>query len=253
MLFILTTLLQLTHVAQAHVVISYPAWRGNNLVTNETFPFGMQWMYPCGGISPTTNRTYWPISGGAVALQPGWFTGHETALIYINIGIGENPVNYSFPLTQFYINGPSNNPYPGTVCIPKLDVPGTVWSTQIKSGDRASVQVVEAARHGAGQFSCSDIIFTDDPALVPEVNATNCFNSTDIKVSNVYLPGTPPNESCSTSTGRESGRTNLFAGVDSPAATETNAVTGDGKGVRVPVMLLSLGLVVAGGRYIGGL
>lgn len=34
-------------LASAHIVISYPGWRGNNLITNETFPYGMQWMYPC--------------------------------------------------------------------------------------------------------------------------------------------------------------------------------------------------------------
>ena len=34
-------------VVSAHTVITYPGWRGNNLVTNHTFPYGMQWMYPC--------------------------------------------------------------------------------------------------------------------------------------------------------------------------------------------------------------
>jgi hypothetical protein len=32
---------------QAHTVITYPGWRGDNLITNETWPYGMQWMYPC--------------------------------------------------------------------------------------------------------------------------------------------------------------------------------------------------------------
>ncbi len=31
----------------AHVVVTYPGWRGNNLITNETFPYGTQWLYPC--------------------------------------------------------------------------------------------------------------------------------------------------------------------------------------------------------------
>lgn len=39
--------LALAGLAAAHTVISYPGWRGNNLITNETFPYGMQWMYPC--------------------------------------------------------------------------------------------------------------------------------------------------------------------------------------------------------------
>lgn len=51
-------------VARGHVVLSYPGWRGNNLITNGTFeetngvgmgfsddavlfPYGMQWIYPC--------------------------------------------------------------------------------------------------------------------------------------------------------------------------------------------------------------
>lgn len=36
-----------TATVQAHVVITYPGWRGNNLGRNDEFPFGMQWMYPC--------------------------------------------------------------------------------------------------------------------------------------------------------------------------------------------------------------
>ena len=34
-------------LATAHVILTYPGWRGNNLITNDTFPYGMQWMYPC--------------------------------------------------------------------------------------------------------------------------------------------------------------------------------------------------------------
>lgn len=34
-------------LASAHTIITYPGWRGNNLVTNSSFPYGMQWMYPC--------------------------------------------------------------------------------------------------------------------------------------------------------------------------------------------------------------
>lgn len=39
--------LALAAVTSAHTVISYPGWRGDNLVTNASFPYGMQWMYPC--------------------------------------------------------------------------------------------------------------------------------------------------------------------------------------------------------------
>jgi hypothetical protein len=103
-------------LGNAHTVITYPGWRGNNLIVNETFPYGMQWAYPCklslvsiyhhhegffsafchetladilgGGLSTSTNRTKWPVTGGAVAVQPGWFQGHSKALMYINLGLG---------------------------------------------------------------------------------------------------------------------------------------------------------------------
>jgi hypothetical protein len=63
----LVALVATVSIAQAHTVITYPGWRGNNLHTNGTapqvtgsigidydsdngtvsFPYGMQWMYPC--------------------------------------------------------------------------------------------------------------------------------------------------------------------------------------------------------------
>ncbi|TVY59447.1 hypothetical protein LCER1_G000034 [Lachnellula cervina] len=205
----------------AHTVITYPGWRGDNLITNDTFPYGMQWMYPCGGMPTTTNRTLWPINGGAIALQPafipypspssfthslhlpspppltplshppGWFQGHATAFFYINLGFGTDgpsggPPNMSFPMVPvFQIVGPSKNPYPGSFCLPQVPLPA---NTTVKAGDNATIQVVEVAVHGASLFSCVDITFAA-PENVPEVNETNCFNSTDIAFNNVYSIG----------------------------------------------------------------
>lgn len=42
----------LAAVVSAHSVLTYPGWRGNNLKTNDEFPFGMQWMYPCKSPKP---------------------------------------------------------------------------------------------------------------------------------------------------------------------------------------------------------
>ncbi|RMZ83578.1 hypothetical protein DV738_g1125, partial [Chaetothyriales sp. CBS 135597] len=160
--------------------MTYPGWRGDNLQTNGTvedtngldtngeyWPYGMQWSYPCGGMPVSTNRTKWPVSGGAVAFQPGWFQGHSTAYIYINLGLGTIPPNMSFTmLSNVQLIGPSNNPYPGSWCFPQL---------------------IEAAKHGAGLFNCVDITFAEDgDPDIPEVNATNCFNSSDISSDLVF-------------------------------------------------------------------
>lgn len=109
-----------------------------------------------GGHPTTTNRTYWPTTGGAVALQPGWFQGHQTAFMYINLGFGTDgpdggPPNMSNPMVSpFQIIGPTANPYPGTICIPEVPLPA---NTTVKAGDNATIQVVEIAKHGAALFS----------------------------------------------------------------------------------------------------
>lgn len=145
-------------ICSAHVVISYPGWRGNNLITNETFPYGMQWVYPCGGTPTTKNRTYWPTTGGAVAFQPGWFRGHETAFVQINLGFGidgpdNGPKDMSNPMmAPIQILGPTNGPYPGTVCFPQVPLPK---EAKVKAGDLATIQVVEHAVHGAALYSVS--------------------------------------------------------------------------------------------------
>ncbi|KAK4247717.1 hypothetical protein C7999DRAFT_14325 [Corynascus novoguineensis] len=182
-------------LVSAHTIITYPGWRGNNLITNESFPYGMQWMYPCGGSPTTNNRTYWPTTGGALAFQPGWFSGHATAFIYVNLGLGNEgpednpelrgPPNMSHPLLPpFQILGPTKNPYPGTVCLPQVPMPQGI---EVKPGDNATIQLIETAVHGAALYSCVDITFAEpgDPRI-PHVNETNCFNSTDIGVADIY-------------------------------------------------------------------
>ena len=149
-----------------HTVITYPGWRGNNLLpTNitaeksrglgvgpdNTFSFGAQWIYPCGGLPMSENRTKWPVKGGAVGFQPGWFSGHANALIYINLGDGTNPSNYSLVMQpMFGITGPSNELYPGSVCLPQIPLPANYTATV---GANATIQVIEAAQHGAGLFN----------------------------------------------------------------------------------------------------
>ncbi|KAL6900084.1 hypothetical protein GGI43DRAFT_56569 [Trichoderma evansii] len=123
--------LALAALIEAHSVLVYPGTRGNNLITNDTFPYGMQWMYPCGGLGTTNNRTYWPTTDGPD---------------------GGPPNMSNIMLKPFMLLGPSNNPYPGTVCLPQVPLP--VGAT-VKAGDKATIQVVELAQHGAALYSVS--------------------------------------------------------------------------------------------------
>lgn len=107
----------------------------------------------------STNRTNWPLNGGAIAIQPGWFQGHATAFFYINLGYGTDgpdggPPNMSAPMVPaFQIVGPSKNPYPGTFCLPQVPLPAN--NVSVKIGDNATIQVIETAIHGASLYSVS--------------------------------------------------------------------------------------------------
>lgn len=108
---------------------------------------------------PTSqNRTKWPIKGGALSFQPGWFPGHKTAFIYINLGLGNVPLNMSHPmLPPFQVVGPTVEPYPGTFCMPQVPLPPNI---NVTVGDNATIQLIEIAMHGAALYNVSFLILT---------------------------------------------------------------------------------------------
>lgn len=114
---------------------------------------------------PTSqNRTKWPIKGGAVSIQPGWFPGHSLALFYINMGYGNEPLNYSHAmLPMFQIVGPANQQYNGSFCLPQVPLPANYTPSV---GDNATIQVIETAQHGAALYNVCYCFFL--PLLSPE-------------------------------------------------------------------------------------
>ncbi|KAK1085813.1 hypothetical protein LTR33_001884 [Friedmanniomyces endolithicus] len=143
----------------------------------------------CGGMPQTTNRSSWPISGGALSVQPGWFPGHSKAQVYVNIGIQEMgalaPPNMSHPVVPpFEITGPSNDNYPGQWCIPQIGMPANV---SLQVGQNITLQVIELAQHGASLYSCVDLTLVEDgSSQVETVTPDNCYNDTDIGFQLVF-------------------------------------------------------------------
>jgi len=134
----LLTTLTLASVATAHYKLTYPPWRGDSYKT--------QWEYPCGGINSTseTNRTLWPLEGGAVAFTPG----HPWAQTYINLGLGENITRFNIPLAA-----PFNQTSNGTFCLPQLRLPA---GSSVKEGDRGTIQVIQITESGGALYNvCS--------------------------------------------------------------------------------------------------
>ena len=111
-----------------------------------------------GGKPISQNRTLWPVTGGAVGVQPGWLRGHSNAFMYINLGDGTIPDNYSLPMqTVFEIVGPSNELYNGSICLPQVPLPVNYTA---KVGNNATIQVIEAAQHGAALYNVSFLLKT---------------------------------------------------------------------------------------------
>jgi len=62
-LSLLAVLSAFVWIAPAHTILTYPGWRGDNLLssgiagvddyTTGNFPYGRQWMYPCGSRHPS--------------------------------------------------------------------------------------------------------------------------------------------------------------------------------------------------------
>jgi len=108
----------------------------------------------------STNRTKWPVNGGAVSIQPGWFPGHSLALFYINIGINNPgelaPPNMSHPVVPpFQLVGPNNVEYDGQFCIPQVGMPANL---SLQVGQLITLQVIETAQHGAALYNVNSAI-----------------------------------------------------------------------------------------------
>jgi hypothetical protein len=105
----------------------------------------------------STNRTKWPVHGGGISIQPGWFPGHSFAMFYVNIGITEPgdlaPRNMSHPVVPpFQLIGPDNLEYPGQFCLPQVGMPKNL---DLQVGTNITIQVIELAQHGAALYNVS--------------------------------------------------------------------------------------------------
>ncbi|ORY62635.1 uncharacterized protein BCR38DRAFT_310444, partial [Pseudomassariella vexata] len=192
----------LAAVARSHLLITYPGSKGYNLAVNGSvvdtnglsigtdpdtddpiYPYGEQWLFPCGGLPVSQNRTTWPVTGnGALSFQPGLQAGHSTAMLSINLGLGTIPINYSLPMVPiFSITGPTNEQYFDALCLPSVPFPSGVSP---RPGDNATIQIVEADKNGAALYSCVDVTFVEAGEVTAPGDGT-CANSSSISFHTV--------------------------------------------------------------------
>ena len=76
--------------------------------------------------------------------------------MYINLGHGTLPENFSLVMQPvFEIVGPSNELYPGSICLPQVPLPVNYTA---KIGDNATIQVIETAQHGAALYNVRSML-----------------------------------------------------------------------------------------------
>lgn len=113
------------------------------------------------GVAPTSNRTAWPTTGGALALIPI----HAFDLMTVNIALGNNIDEsqdsnpYSVPMVPLFNQTGANS----TFCIPKVKIPKKI-ADQVHAGVNATIQVVMLTATNAALYSvCEPVFFFSFP------------------------------------------------------------------------------------------
>lgn len=104
--------------------------------------------YPCGGVDQSkshTNRTAWPLDGGALVFNPS----HDHAQTYVNMGLGNNVTRLNIPLVAAF-----NQTGKGVFCFPKLTIPADARAN-ITEGVNATIQIIQLGSTGSALYNVS--------------------------------------------------------------------------------------------------
>jgi hypothetical protein len=146
-----------------------------------------------------------------------WNSSHESALTYINLGLGG-----AAPTFNISLHGVYNETGAGVTCL--TDVGAAVLpALNLTEGQQASIQVVTISSSGASLYNCADITFS---AHAPPVDPGLCANSTG--VGGAFIMNAPA--------------------VGSAGGANSSSAKAGGPGRTVPVAALvgAVGLAVAG-------
>lgn len=92
-------------------------------------------------------------------LQPGHQANHDWGMLWVNIGLGTQPANFSTQMMpEFSFTFPSDKAYENQICLPDVTLPERVRGA-VRAGDNATIQIVETAKHGGSLYSVSILFF----------------------------------------------------------------------------------------------
>ncbi|KAI6249286.1 hypothetical protein HI914_02642 [Erysiphe necator] len=157
-----STLLLFSTSSFAHFAVEYPMPRGYNEETMQQFP--------CGGYDTVSSqRTLYPITGGAIGLE----IGHAQTNIQVLIAFSSTPTtNFKTVLRKTFTESGM-----GKFCLTNVNMPKEL---DIHEGTNATIQVITNSDDEAmgGYYSCSDITFG-----ISAFDFDICQNSTNAMIS----------------------------------------------------------------------
>ncbi|RKF54319.1 Uncharacterized protein OnM2_098015 [Erysiphe neolycopersici] len=163
-----STLLVLTTSSLAHFAVEYPAPRGYNEETTNQFP--------CGGLNEvSTQRTLYPITGGAIGIE----VGHARTNIEVLIAFESEPTTKFKTILRKTFTQMGT----GKFCMTNVNMPVEL---DIHEGTNATIQVITNSDDDGigGYYSCSDITFG-----ISAFDFDICQNSTGVSVSSIKVKG----------------------------------------------------------------
>ncbi|KAF5311836.1 hypothetical protein D9619_003325 [Psilocybe cf. subviscida] len=179
----LYTIALLAATANAHFQLQFPPPRGSFNENNEP-------NFCDGYLTPSTNRTEFPLSGGFFTLNsehPSWTAG-------VQVSTNANPQSFdNFQLVNsfFKVNGE------GQFCIP-LDFKKSN-ATSLTAGQNVTIQIVYTG--GDGQlYQCADLTLADNFNISSSVACTNATGSASTAPSGTSPTSTAPGSTATPTT-----------------------------------------------------
>ncbi|KAF1962678.1 hypothetical protein CC80DRAFT_487186 [Byssothecium circinans] len=179
---LLTPLLALAGVASAHYRLLEPAWRGDSFTRGAS-----QWIYPCANVTetPSSNasaRTQWPHTGGSIKINGS----HESALTYVNLGLGTNVTNFNISLVDHF-----NQTGAGVLCLKdnlrtalEQGFKASNISMEQMEGLQGTVQVVQISHGGGALYNCADITFNSSAKVLADDQCQNATGVSGVAITN---------------------------------------------------------------------
>ena len=164
----LLSLASLVPLVAAHFKLDYPTSRGENEDTMTTFP--------CGGLSPSSERTKVSLSDGSLPVAVTM--GHSHTAYEVLLALGSDPgTNFNITLVPTF--GAQGL---GSLCLPDAAFDEDVVGVKLADGMNATLQVQSNGDPTGGLYAVCLVCFSlefDSPHCIPWLAQTcTCINET---------------------------------------------------------------------------